>query len=201
MSLSGQLLAAFALYGLPVLFGVVMLGSAGLPVPGVVLVIAAGALVQQGELGLLWAIGLACGAAVAGDNIGYAIGRFGGRRLARRISRRFGAEGQLRHAEALAGKWGGLGIFLSRWLLTPFGAPLNLASGMADYPYLRFLLFDISGEILWAVGYVLLGELLSDRIGTVMDLIGQLPWVVIGLIGAVLTGRSIVRLLCKSRDC
>jgi membrane-associated protein len=198
VSLSGQLLAAFALYGLPVLFGVVLLGSAGIPVPGVVLVIAAGALVQQGEMNLWWVLGLTCSAAILGDNLGYAIGLSGGRRLAHRITRRVG-ESHLRDAEALARKWGGLGIFFSRWLLTPLGSSLNLASGMAAYPYLRFLLFDVSGEVLWTLEYVLLGELLSDRIGTLMDLLGQLPWVVLGLISAAIFGRSIGRHLRKSR--
>jgi membrane-associated protein len=199
VSLSGQLLAAFALYGLPVLFGVVLLGSAGIPLPGVVLVIAAGALVRHGELNLWWVIGLACGAAILGDSTGYAIGLFGGRRLALRVTGRFGDERQLHHAEALARKWGGLGIFFSRWLVTPFGSAINLASGMAAYPYLRFLFFDISGDVLWTIEWVLLGEMLSDRIGTLIDLVGQVPWVVVGLIGAAIFGRSIVGRLHKSR--
>jgi membrane-associated protein len=195
LSLSGQLLAAFALYGLPVLFAVVLLGSAGLPVPGVVLVLAAGALVAQREMNLWWAIGLACAGAILGDSLGYAIGRFGGHRLADPLIRRFGREKQMHDAEALARKWGGPGIFFSRWLVTPFGALLNLASGMTNYPYRRFLLYDIPGEIIWAVGFVLLGELLSNQLATLVDLAGQVPWVVVGLIGAVIFGRSIVRRL------
>jgi len=70
---------------------------------------------------------------------------------------------------------------------------------MAAYPYLHFLLFDVSGEVLWTIEYVLLGELLSDRIGTLLDLLGQLPWVVLGLISAAIFGRSLVGYLCKSR--
>ena len=199
VSLSGQLLAAFALYGLPVLFGVVLLGSAGVPIPGVVVVIVAGALVQQGELNLWWVVGLACSAAILGDNIGYALGRFGRHHLAHRFIWRLGGESRLKDAEALAGKWSGFGIFLSRWLLTPFGALINLASGMGAYPYPRFLLFDVSGEVLWAIEYVLLGELLSNRIATVMDLLGQVSWVVVGLIGAIIFGWLIVRRLRQSR--
>jgi membrane-associated protein len=199
VTLGGQLLAAFALYGLPVLFGVVLLGSAGLPIPGVVVVIAAGALVHLGEMNLWWVLGLTCSAAILGDNLGYAIGRSGGRRLAHRIARRIGAESRLRDAEALARKWGGLGIFFSRWLLTPLGAPLNLVSGMTAYPHLRFLFFDVAGQILWTIEYVLLGELLSDRIGTLLELLGQLPWIMLGLIGAAVFGRSLVGYLRKPR--
>jgi membrane-associated protein len=199
VSLSGQLLAALALYGLPVLFGVVLIGSAGIPIPGVVVVIAAGALAQQGQMNLWWVLGLTCSAAILGDNIGYAIGLSGGRRLAHRLTRRFGGESHLRDAEALARKWGGLGIFFSRWILTPLGAPLNLVSGMTAYPYHRFFLFDVSGEVLWTLEYVLLGELLSDRLGILMELVGQLPWIMLGLIGALIFGGSLVGYLRKSR--
>ncbi len=199
MSLSGQLLADFSLYGLPVLFGVVLLGSAGLPVPGVVLVIAAGALVQQGDMNLWWVLGLTCSAAILGDSLGYAVGRFAGRSLVCRIVARVDGEDHWQRAEELARRWGGLGIFFSRWLLTPFGAPLNLISGMAEYPYPRFLFFDISGEILWTLSSVLLGEVLSDRLATVVQLAGQVPWVVVGLVGAVIFGRSLVRYLRKPR--
>jgi membrane-associated protein len=198
VSLSGQLLAALALYGLPVLFGVVLLGSAGIPVPGVVVVIASGALVHLGEMNLWWVLGLTCSGAILGDSIGYAIGRFGGRRLARRITNRFGVEGHLHHAEALAERWGGVGIFLTRWLLTPLGAALNLVSGMAVYPYHRFLLFDVPGDVLWTIEYVLLGELLSDRIATLVELLGQVTWVVVGLIGVAIFGWNLVRYLGKS---
>ncbi len=198
MSLSGQLLAAFALYGLPVLFGVVLIGSAGVPIPGVVLVIAAGALAEQGQMNLWWVLGLVCIAAVLGDSIGYAIGLYGGRRVARRITARFGGENRLHEAEALARKWGGPGIFLSRWLLTPFGSSLNIASGMAAYPFPRFLLFDVPGEVLWTLEYVLLGELLGDHLATLTDLVGQLPWIAAGLIGAAIFGRSLIRRLRKT---
>lgn len=197
MSLSGELLASFVMYGLPVLFGVVMLGSAGLPVPGVVLVIAAGALVRLGEMNFWLVLVLSGSAAILGDNIGYAIGRYGGRRLLRRALGWLGGERRLDDAQALARKWGGPGIFLSRWLITPLGALLNLACGMAGYPYRRFLLFDVAGEILWAVEYVLLGELLSDRIATLMDLVDEAPWVAVGLVGAVIFGAAIFRRLRK----
>jgi membrane protein DedA with SNARE-associated domain len=178
---------------MPVLFAVVLMGSAGLPLPGVILVIAAGALVQQGELNLWWVIGLTCSAAILGDSIGYAIGLTGGRRLAHRITGRFGGQSRLLAAEALARKWGGPGIFFSRWLLTPLGSSINLVSGMAAYPYHRFLFFDVTGEILWAIEYVLLGVLLGNRLGSLMDLESQIPWIVVGLIGAAIFGRGIVR--------
>ncbi len=199
MSLSDQLLTAFATYGLPALFGFVLLGSIGLPIPGSVLVVAAGALVEQGEMDLRWVIALVSIAAILGDHIGYGIGRFGGRRLVEATARRLRGERHLVRAEALARKWGGFGIFLSRWLLTPLGSAFNLASGMAAYPYLRFLACDVSGEFLWAAEYALLGALLSDRVASLIALLGNLAWLLVGLTGAAIFGWLLVGLLRSRR--
>lgn len=198
MTASGQILAAFSSYGLPVLFAVVLLGSAGLPVPGVVVVIAAGALVKLGEMNFGWVLVLTWAGAVLGDNLGYAIGRYGGQRLVDWLIRRIGGESQFRRAQSFAARWGGLGVFFSRWVLTPLGSLLNLTSGMAAYPYRRFLLFDVAGETLWAIEYVVLGELLSDRVATLVDLATEVPWVLVGLAGTVIFGRLLVKYLRRS---
>jgi membrane protein DedA with SNARE-associated domain len=199
LSLTDQLLTAFANYGLPALFGFVLLGSVGLPIPGSVLLVAAGALVQQGEMDLRWVIALVSIAAILGDQIGYGIGRFGGRRLVDGVARRLGGERHLARAEALARRWGGFGIFVSRWLLTPLGSALNLASGMAAYPYLRFLACDATGELLWAAEYVLLGALLSDRVADLIALLGNLSWLLVGLVGAAVFGWLLLGLLRSGR--
>jgi membrane protein DedA with SNARE-associated domain len=192
-------LSAFALYGLPVLFTMVMLGSAGLPIPGFILVIAAGALVEQGQMNLWAVLGLTFAAAVVGDSLGYLIGLRGGRPLAYRLAGKFGRENTLRRAEGWAMHWGGLGIFLSRWLITTLGAALNLISGMTAYPFRRFLLFDIPGQIIWTIETVLIGVLLSDRLAYVLDLQGQVPWIVIGLIGVIIFGRALFGYLRRPR--
>ena len=70
-SISGR----FFLYGLPVLFGVILIGSIGIPVSCTFLPIAAGSFVEQGEMNLLWLILLAIAGAVLGDHIGYGLER------------------------------------------------------------------------------------------------------------------------------
>jgi membrane protein DedA with SNARE-associated domain len=73
------------MYGLPVLFGAILLGSVGIPLPSTFLLVAAGSFVEQGEMNLLGVISLACIGAILGDQIGYGIGRWGGRRLVLRL--------------------------------------------------------------------------------------------------------------------
>src|SRR6266550_3437176 len=99
MSLSDYLLSTLSIYGLPVLFGVLFIGSAGLPMPSSLLLVAAGSFVGQGEMGLWPVLLLSASGAILGDNAGYALGRLGGRKLARRVSRYLGGEERFRAAE------------------------------------------------------------------------------------------------------
>jgi len=195
VSLTDQLLAAFLLYGLPLLFGVIMIASVGVPLPINLILVAGGSFVQQGELKLGPVIIVASAAAVMGDQIGYGLARWGGRRLAVRISRKIGCQSQFRKAEALAKRWGGPGIFFSRWLVTGLGPWFNVTSGIAEYPWRRFILWDVLGEVLCAVLYVMLGYIFSDRVQAIEEILGNLAWVILGFIVAVILGWKIVRSL------
>ena len=62
------------------------LESSGLPVPGETALIASGVLASRGELSIELVIAIAAAAAIGGDNIGYWIGRKGGRRLFEPVS-------------------------------------------------------------------------------------------------------------------
>src|ERR1700689_1340564 len=73
--------------GYPLLFLIVMGESSGLPIPGETGLIAAAVLASQGKLSIELVIPLAAAAAIVGDNIGYAIGRKGGRWLLERPGR------------------------------------------------------------------------------------------------------------------
>lgn len=193
MSINEQLLAALSLYGIPVLFGAMVINSIGIPIPGPVVLIAAGSFVHLGDLNLGGVLVLGSLGAIIGDQIGYGIGRWGGRRLVQRTIHWLGGENRLQTMEALTAKWGGPGIFLSRWLITGLGSWINLLSGIARYPYTRFLLWDISGEILWVVLFVFLGEVLSDRVQAMFVLMGNLFWVEVGLAAAILFGWILFR--------
>jgi membrane protein DedA with SNARE-associated domain len=146
--MSDQLLAALSQYGPPALFAIVAIAAIGVPLPISLLLIVTGSLAAQGAMSLWLAIVLASAGSVAGDQIGYALGRWGGRALATRFSRLLG--GNLEKAEAKARAWGGPGIFFSRWLVSPLGPWINLASGMAGYPWVRFIAWDVPGEVMCA---------------------------------------------------
>jgi len=184
VSVTDQLLAALGLYGLPVLFGVLTIASAGVPLPVTLMLVAAGSFVELGEMKLWQVITVASAGAVLGDQIGYLLGRWGGSRLSARFTHRKTWATRIPLAVTFAKRWGGAGIFFSRWLVTPLGPWINLTSGMAGYGWLKFFCWDVLGEVLWVVLYVMVGKLFSDRVQALVDVLGNLAWVIVGLIFA-----------------
>ncbi|MEJ8629627.1 hypothetical protein P0F65_06740 [Sphingomonas sp. I4] len=83
---------------------------------------------------------------------------------------------------------GGLGHFFSRWLIGPLGPWINVTSGLTNYPWVRFIVLDIAGEVLWLLIYVSLGRAFSDQVQTIASLLGNLTWVIVGLLAAILLG-------------
>lgn len=198
--MTDQLFGLLSAYGLPVLFVILAISSAGVPFPITLMLIATGSLVAQGEMGL-WPVLIVCSAgAIVGDNLGYGLGRWGGRKLVRRITNRFGGADMIKRAEAFTKRRGGVAIFLSRWLVTPLGPWLNLTSGITGYPWPRFLFWDVLGEVLWVVLYVSLGNIFSDRVGALADLLGNLTWVIVGLIAAAILGWKLIQYFRSSGE-
>ena len=183
MSITDQLLAALSLYGLPVLFGVLVISCAGVPFPISLMLVAAGSFVEQGEMNL-WPVLIVASA-----------GRKGGRHAALWLTRWTGDESNIRKAEAFTKRWGAAGIFFSRWLVTPLGPWLNFTSGIAAYPWTRFLFWDVLGEVLWVVVYVMLGKFFSGRVEALIEILGNLGWVIIGLIVALILGWKLMQYL------
>jgi membrane-associated protein len=188
-----QILAALSQYGSPALFGVVTVAAVGIPLPVTLLLIVTGSLVSQGVMSLWWAVGLAGFGSVIGDQVGYAIGRWGGSEMVNRFSRLVGGEERLKRTQAKARDWGGPGVFFSRWLATPLGPWVNIASGLSGYPWIRFLFWDVLGEFLGVYLYVTLGRVFSDRVLEVDALLGDLSWGIVALIAAIWIGWKLIK--------
>jgi membrane-associated protein len=190
--MNDQLLGWFSIYGLPFFFGLLVLSSAGIPFPITLTLVVSGAMVEQGEFELWEVLLSGISAAVIGDQIGYFLGWFGGRRLVRRLTEYTGGEEKIKKAEDFTRRWGGAGIFFSRWLITPLGPWINITSGITDYPWKRFLLWDVLGESLWVIIYVLLGKYFSDDLQQIVDFTGNLTWIFLGTIMTGILGWSLI---------
>ncbi|HEY0407587.1 MAG TPA: DedA family protein [Pyrinomonadaceae bacterium] len=193
MSLSDYLLSTLGVYGLPVLFGTLLIGCIGVPMPASLLLLAAGSFTEQGEMSLWPVLALSAAGAILGDNVGYALGRWGGRRVYGLLGRLMGGEQRLTEAEAWLKRRQGAAVFFSRWLLTPLGPVVNITSGLTNYSWPRFLLYDVLGELLWVALYVMLGRFFSDRVQEMGELLGDFVWMIVGLLVALVLGWKLLQ--------
>ncbi len=135
----------------------------GFFLPGDSLLFTAGFLASQGFLDL----GLLCGicfvAAVAGDQVGYAFGRRVGRPLFDRPDSRFFKRKHLLAAEAFYEKHGPKTIVIARFLpIVRTFAPI--VAGVATMHYRRFVVYNVVGGGLWAIGVPVAGYWLGSTI-------------------------------------
>jgi membrane protein DedA with SNARE-associated domain len=156
-------------------------------------------MISQGAMNLWWAVGVASAGSILGDQAGYAIGRWGGPAVVTKLNALFGKRVNLQAMEAKAKAWGGPGIFITRWLLSPLGPCINLASGTTGYPWRRFLIWDALGEITGAVVYISLGLFFSDRVMALYAVLGDLTWAIAALLAAIILGYQLLAHLRRAR--
>ncbi len=197
--MNDQLLSAVSQYGAPALFGIVAIAAIGVPLPITLLLIVTGSMTSQSVMNLWWAIGLAGAGSVLGDQGGYAIGRWGGPTVIATLSGLFGKRANLAAMEAKTDAWGGPGIFVTRWLLTPLGPWINLASGTAGYPWRRFLFWDILGEFTGATLFISLGRFFSDRVMALYGVLGNLTWAMAAMLASIVLGYQLLAYLRRAR--
>ena len=180
-------------YGYIVVFFLVMGESLGLPVPGETALIAAALYAgSTGNLEIEKVIIVAAAAAIVGDNIGFAIGRYGGAKVLVKYGHKVRLhEGRLRIGIWLFRHHGGKVVFWGRFvsILRTYAAFLAGANRMS---WSRFLVFNTTGGILWAIvfglGYYLFGDILQ-RLSTTIDVgLGALG--ILAVVGFVLWMRK-----------
>jgi membrane protein DedA with SNARE-associated domain len=175
----------FARYGYGVVFVGVLLENAGLPVPGETMLLAGAALSRFGWLSLPWVVVTAIGAAVLGDNIGFLIGRHGGRRLAERHGGTIGlTRARLAQFDRFFEQHGAKTVFIARFVtgLRVFGAVL---AGGSELPWREFLVFNAAGAVAWSVTFGLVGYGLAYSWETLDRWIGRSGLVVLALVGVL----------------
>lgn len=180
-------------YGYIVVFLLVMGESLGLPLPGETALVAAALYAgSTGKLEIEKVIVVAAAAAIIGDNIGFAIGRYGGAKVLLKYGHKVRLhEGRLRIGIWLFRHHGGKVVFWGRFVavLRTYAAFLAGANRMS---WTRFLVFNTTGGIVWAtvfgLGYYLFGDIL-ERLGTAIDVgLGALG--ILAVVGFVLWMRK-----------
>ncbi|MGR9036577.1 MAG: DedA family protein [Gammaproteobacteria bacterium] len=125
--------------------------------PGDSLLFAAGALTAStGQLDIALLIPLLIGAALTGDNVNYAVGRFLGARIKARDKIGFVKREYIERTENYYKKYGGRTVIIARFIpLVRTMAPFVAGAGNMRYP--RYIMFCITGALLWVGGLTTLG--------------------------------------------
>ncbi len=136
-------------YGYFAVFGMVLVEGFGMPAPGQTMIIAGGLLAARGDMHIAVLVMVAWTAAVLGDNIGYAIGRYGGRKLVLRHGGRAGLRAaHLEHVERFFARYGG-GIVIVARFLEVLRQLNGVVAGFGGMSWSRFLVFNALGAALW----------------------------------------------------
>ncbi len=190
-------LDALQQYGYPVLWLIVFIAAIGIPVSGSLLLFASGAFAALGDFNILILFPIAVSAAVMGDNVSYFIGRRVGVSLFHWLERqkrfRFITPQMLERGLEAFRRRAAWTIFTTRFLIVALGGPVNLVAGLEQYPYPRFLLWDISGQILGAIIPLGLGYIFAQSWEEVASIFGAVSSLLLALIVALFIGVMLVR--------
>jgi membrane protein DedA with SNARE-associated domain len=158
--------------GYPLLFVLVMAECSGLPIPGETALIASSVLASQGTLTIEVVIALAAVAAIVGDNIGYLIGRKGGRWVLERPGRFHYQRMQvLATGQPFFERHGPKAVFFGRFVLG-LRVWASWLAGATRMPWHSFLLWNALGGITWAVVIGTTAYLLGHSAGNVVEAFG-----------------------------
>jgi len=177
----------------------VLLEDFGVPVPGETILIAAAVGAGTGRLNVVLVGITGFVAAVIGDNIGFAIGRYGGRALVARWGKYvFLTEERLGKAERFFDAQGGKIIVIARFL-EGLRQANGIIAGIIGMPWLRFLAFNALGAALWVGCWVSVGYFGGQHITTIYNYVTRYSlYALIAIVIAV--GAWVVLLLRKRRN-
>lgn len=133
-------------YGYSAVAVTVMAEGVGIPTPGQTLLLAGALEAAKGQLNIAWLLFLAIAAAIIGNSVGYAVGRWGGRAVLKKL--KVNATRQQRFEDIFARR-GGIVILVARFVdgLRQFN---GIVAGMMHMPWWTFTAYNTAGAVLWS---------------------------------------------------
>ena len=192
----GQLIAILSSLGYLSVFLLITLENLGLPLPGeTVLVGAAIYAGQTHQLDIIFIIFAAASGGALGGTIGFWLGRIFGPMLTDKYGKLIGlTPRRIILGEYLFKKWGGLIIFLGRFvaLLRVLAAIL---AGLNHFDPVRFFIFNAAGALLWSMIFGCGGYFFGSAIHQIA---GPIGWII--LISVIIGGFFIYRYLKQNEE-
>ena len=160
-------------YGYIAIAALVLLENFGVPAPGETVLIVGAVYAASGRLSILLVALLGFLGAVVGDNIGYAIGRFGGRRIVERFGRHVLLTPQrLQRATGFFERHGGKVVVVARFV-EGLRQANGIIAGIIGMRWPRFVTFNATGAALWVAVWTSVGYLSGKHIDTINNDAGR----------------------------
>ncbi|MFI5683209.1 DedA family protein [Streptomyces sp. NPDC051636] len=183
-------------YGYWAVGAVVFVEDFGVPAPGETILIAAGVYAGAGRLNIVAVAVIAFAAAVLGDNVGYLIGRSGGRAFVHRWGRYvFLTPKRFRAAEEFFTRHGGKIVTIARFV-EGLRQANGIIAGTTGMPWRRFLAFNALGAALWVGLWATLAYFAGAHIGEIYDEITRYQlyaFLALGVLAAAFVARRLLR--------
>lgn len=185
-------LALAVVFALPALESSVFLGFV---FPGELALLLGGVVAGRGHVGIAEVLVAGIGGAIAGDTVGYLVGRRWGARILGSTVGRFVRTEHLDRARSALARRGALAVALGRFTLALRVVVPGLA-GMAGMPYRRFAVANVAGAVAWGGAMVVAGYLAGNSWPQVAHVISTIG---LGVTLAVVAAVGGVLLLRRSR--
>ncbi|MES2185365.1 MAG: VTT domain-containing protein [Pseudomonadota bacterium] len=161
-------------HGALVVFLVVLLEQAGLPLPAYPVLLLTGGMAARGHAGLAPLLAAAVVASVLSDSAWYLAGQRHGRRVLRLLCRlSLTPDKCVRQTESLFARWGAPSLLVAKFV-PGFASIATALAGTLRIPRGAFLLYDTLGAALWAGVGIGLGVLFSDAIEQVLQTLDEI---------------------------
>jgi membrane protein DedA with SNARE-associated domain len=173
-------------HGYPVLFGVVLAETAGLPIPSIPVFLAMGALIGLGSYSFGTAAGVALLAALISDSAWYVVGGRKGSSVLKLLCRiSLEPDSCVSTTRYWFHRLGGWAIVIAKFFpgLSTIAAPM---AGLSRTPWWKFLALDSAGVLVWAGSYLSIGLLFRAQLEDVANLLARMGSGVVMALGAPL---------------
>jgi membrane-associated protein len=168
----------------------------GFVIPGETAVVLGGVLAAFHHVSLVWIMLLVVVCAIAGDSVGYEVGRYFGPLLLRRLPPRVrrGAD----QSRAFLQRRGGPAVLIGRFTAL-FRAVIPGVAGMSDMKYRTFLFWNAIGGIVWGIGFTLAGYFAGNAYERVISVAGIASTVVIAVVATAIVSFVVWRKVREHR--
>lgn len=156
-------------WGLALVFGSVLLEHGGLPLPAAPILMAAGALADEGVARPALVLVIALLACLIADHAWFLLGRRHGRRLLATVCRiSLSPDTCVRNTDELIARHGAALLLVAKFIpgVSAMAVPTAAAMGL---PYRRFIVFDFLGSLMWCGAYIGAGMIFSREVGRALE--------------------------------